>query len=335
MRRREFITALGSAAVAWPIAARAQQGAMPVIGLLTPVSAGAFSDQVEAFRRGLAETGYVEGRNVSMEYRWADGEYDRLPALATDLVRGRVAVIAALGSSAPGRAAKAATSTTPIVFQTGGDPIEEGLVTSMNQPGGNITGVSRMNVVTDPKRLELLHEAVPKASVIACLVNPTNPRFGMQIQQVQASARSLGLDLHVVNASTERDLEDAFAMMVKAGAAALLLATDRSMTAMQEQIARLAAQYGLPTMAGSRAIAAAGALMSYDASLIDLFRQAGVYVGRILKGEKPADLPIMQPTKFEGDQPQTAKALGLDLPPTLLALADEVIEKDNLLCCTA
>jgi putative tryptophan/tyrosine transport system substrate-binding protein len=327
MRRREFITALGSTAIAWPIAARAQQGAMPVIGLLTPVSANAFSDQVEAFRRGLAEIGYIEGRNVTMEYRWADGEYNRLPALAADLVRSRVAVIAALGSSAPGRAAKAATSTTPIVFQAGGDPVEEGLVASMNQPGGNITGVSRMNVATDPKRLELLHEAVPKASVIACLVNPTSPRFGLQIQQVQASARSLGLNLHVVNASTERDLEDAFAMMVKGGVAALLLATDPSMTAMQEQIARLATTHALPTMAGTRSIAAAGVLMSYDASLTDSFRQAGVYVGRILKGDKPADLPIMQPTKFElVINLKTAKALGLDLPPKLLALADEVIE---------
>ena len=326
-KRREFILLLGGATAAWPLAARAQRGAMPVIGLLAPISAGAFSDQVEAFRRGLAETSYVEGRNITMEYRWADGEYDRLPALAADLVRSRVAVIAALGSSAPGRAAKAATSTTPIVFQTGGDPVEEGLVASMNQPGGNITGVSRMNVLTDPKRLELLHEAVPKASVIACLVNPTSPRFALQIQQLQASARALGLNLHVVNASTARDLEDAFAMMVKVGAGALLLATDPSMTAMQEHIVRLAARHALPTMAGSRAIAVAGVLMSYDASLLNSFRQAGVYVGRILKGEKPADLPIMQPTKFElVINLKTAKALGLDLPPKLLALADEVIE---------
>jgi putative ABC transport system substrate-binding protein len=325
--RREFIRLLGGASVVWPLAARAQRGAMPVIGLLAPISAGAFSDQVEAFRRGLAENGYVEGRNVTVEYRWADGEYDRLPALAADLIRDRVTVIAALGSSAPGRAAKAATSTIPIVFQTGGDPVEEGLVASMNQPGGNITGVSRMNVATDPKRLELLHEAVPKASVIACLVNPTSPRFGLQIQQLQASARSLRLNLHVVNASTARDLEDAFAMMVKVGAGALLLATDPSMTAMQEHIARLAARHALPTMAGSRAIAVAGVLMSYDASLLDSFRQAGVYVGRILKGEEPADLPIMQPTKFElVINLKTAKALGLDLPPKLLALADEVIE---------
>jgi putative ABC transport system substrate-binding protein len=321
LKRREFITLLGGAVTAWPLAARAQQPSMPVIGLLAPISAGTFSDQVEAFRRGLAETGYVESRNAAVEYRWADGEYDRLPVLAADLIRDRVTVIAALCSSAPGRAAKAATST------TGGDPVEEGLVASMNQPGGNITGVSRMNVATDPKRLELLHEAVPKTSVIACLVNPTSPRVALQIQQIQASARSLVLNLHVVNASTARDLEDAFAMMVKVGAGAILLATDPSMTAMQEHIARLAARHALPTMAGSCAIAVAGVLMSYDASLLDSFRQAGVYVGRILKGEKPADLPIMQPTKFElVINLKTAKALSLDLPPKLLALADEVIE---------
>jgi putative ABC transport system substrate-binding protein len=264
---------------------------------------------------------------VAIEYRWAKGQYDQLPALAADLVRRRVAVIAALATSAPGRAAKDATSTTPIVFQTGGDPVEDGLVASMNRPGGNITGASRMSVATDPKRLELLRAAVPDATAIACLVNPASPRSKSQVQQIQDSARSLGLKLQIVNASTEQELETAFAMMVQAGAAALLLATDPFMDAMREPIARLAARHALPTMAGNRSYVVAGSLMSYDASLTDSFRQAGVYVGRILKGEKPADLPVLQPTKFElVINLKTATALGIEIPPKVLALADEVIE---------
>ena len=327
IRRRQFIGALGGAAVAWPFAARAQQPAMPVIGLLSPVSASDFTYQLEAFRRGLAENGYVEGRNVAIEYRWAEGRYDRLPELAADLVRRHVTVIAALGSSAPGHAAMEATSASPIVFQTGGDPVEDGLVASLNRPGGNITGVSRMNVATDSKRLELLHAAVPKATVIACLVNTTSPRSGSQVQQIQDSAGKLGLKLQIVNFRTEHELEAAFAAMVQGGAAALLLATDPSITALQEQIAKLAVRHTLPTMGAIRGFAAAGGLMSYDASLTDSFRQAGVYVGRILNGEKPADLPVLQPTKFElVINLKTAKALGLNVPPTLLALADEVVE---------
>jgi putative ABC transport system substrate-binding protein len=235
--------------------------------------------------------------------------------------------MAALGSSAPGRAAKAATSTSPIVFQTGGDPVEEGLVASMNRPGGNITGVSRMNVATDPKRLELLHDMVPNATVIACLLNPTSPRSGAQIRQIEDSARALGLKLHGVNASTAPELETAFATMLQAGAAALLLATDPSITAMHEQIAELAVRHAGPTMSAARDFVSSGGLMSYDASLTDSFRQAGVYVGRILKGEKPAGLPVVQPTKFElVINLKTAKALRLAIPDKLLALADEVIE---------
>jgi putative tryptophan/tyrosine transport system substrate-binding protein len=330
MRRREVIALIGGAAAASllrPLDGRAQQPAMPVIGFLNPGSARSNMYMADAFRSGLAECGYVEGRNVAIEYRWADGQYDQLPALAADLVRRRVAVIAALASSAPGRAAKAATSAIPIVFQTGADPVEDGLVASMNRPGGNITGVSRMNVATDPKRLELLHNTVPNATVIACLVNPTSPRSGSQVQQIQGSARSLGLKLQVVNASTDQDLETAFATMVQAGAAALLVAIDPSMDAMREPIARLALGHALPTMAGNRSYVVTGSLMSYDASLTDSFRQAGVYVGRILKGENPADLPVLQPTKFDlVINLKTAKALGMEIPTKILALADEVIE---------
>jgi putative tryptophan/tyrosine transport system substrate-binding protein len=324
--RRQFISALGGAA-AWPIAARAQQPTLPVIGFLHPGSASGNMFVADAFRRGLAETGYIDGRNVAIEYRWADGQYDQLPALAADLVRRRVAVIAALGSSAPGRAAKAATTTIPIVFQTGADPVEDRLVASMNRPGGNITGVSRMNIATDPKRLEILHETVPDAIVIACLVNPTSPRSGSQVQQIQNSARSLGLKLQIVNASTDQDLETAFATMAQAGAAALFVAADPSMNAMREQIASRAVRHALPMMSDTREWVTVGGLMSYNASFADSNRQAGVYVGRILKGEKPADLPVLQPTKFElVINLKTAKALGIEIPPKILALADEVIE---------
>jgi putative ABC transport system substrate-binding protein len=327
VRRREFITLAGAAAASWPLAARAQQPALPVIGFLNPGSASAFTTEVEGFRRGLMETGYVERRNVLIEYRWAEGQYDRLPALAADLVRRRVAIIAAVGSSAPGRAAKEATSTIPIVFQTGGDPVEEGLVASMNRPGGNVTGVSRMNVATDSKRLEFLRHVVPNATVMACLVNPTSPRSGSQVAQIGAAARLLGVQLHVINASTADDLEGAFAAMLQQGAAALLLATDPSFTVMWKQIAELATRHIVPTMGATRGFVSSGGLMSYGASLTDSFRQAGLYVGRILQGEKPADLPVLQPTKFEFViNLKTAKALGLDVPPTLLATADEVIE---------
>jgi putative ABC transport system substrate-binding protein len=327
MKRRDFITFLGAAAFIWSPVARAQQPTMPVIGFLNPGSATAFATEVEAFRRGLMEAGYVEGRNVLIEYRWAEGQYDRLPILATDLVNRRVSIIAALGSSAPARAAKAATSTIPIVFQTGDDPVEEGLVTSMNRPDGNVTGVSRMNVATDSKRLELLRDVLPNATVMACFANPTSPRFRSQVESIKVSARSLGLELHVINVSTANDLEPAFATVRKQGASALLLATDPSFTAMWEQIAELGIRNSVPIMGATRAFASKGGLMSYGASLPDSFRQAGRYVGRILHGDKPADLPVQQPTKFDMVlNLKTAKALGLTIPPTILAIADEVIE---------
>jgi putative ABC transport system substrate-binding protein len=327
MKRREFITLLGGAAVMWPLPLRAQQRAIPVIGFLHPGTADANARLVDAFRRGLAETGYGEGSNVAIDYRWADGHYDRLPALAADLVRRRVIVIAACGSSAPGLAAKAATASIPIVFQTGSDPVADALVASMNRPGGNVTGVSRMTVALEPKRLELLHDVVPKATVIAFLHNPSNPRAELQVQQLREPARSLGLKLEAAKASAEHELDSAFAAMARQGAGALLVASEPSYTAWYDKMTALAARHAIPAMFSSRAAVAAGGLMSYDSSLIDSYRQVGVYVARVLKGEKPADLPVMQPTKFElVINLKTAKALGLEVPPMLLARADEVIE---------
>ena len=327
MKRRDFITRLGGAAAAWPLAARAQQPAMPVVGLLSPSSADGSLYLTEALRRGLAEVGYVEGSNVLIEYRWANGHYDRLPELAADLVRRRVTVIAACGSSAPGLAAKAATSTIPIVFQTGADPVADGLVVSMNRPGGNVTGVSRMSLAIDPKRLELLHEAVPKATVIGCLINPTSPRAEGQIQQLQVSARSLGLTLAIGRASSENELESAFAAMMKGGATALFVTSDPVYTAFQGQIALWAVRHAMPTMFATRAAVTTGGLMSYDSSTIDSWRQVGAYVGHVLKGEKPANLPVLQPTRFElVVNLKVAKVLGLSIPEAYLLRADELIE---------
>jgi putative tryptophan/tyrosine transport system substrate-binding protein len=324
MRRREFILALGGAA-AWPSGAAAQQPVMPVIGYLDlqPLDHAG----IAPFERGLSETGYVERRNVAIEYRSAEGKYDRLPALGADLVRSQVAVIAACSTSAPGLAAKAATSTIPIVFQTGGDPIQDGLVTNMNRPGGNVTGVSRLAVTLAPKRLELLRELSPKATVIGLLVNATNPRSELVVQQIEEAAHALGLGLHVLKVSTEDELDSAFASLVQLGVGALLVAQEPSYFRWREQIIALAARHAIPTTYGQREYPTAGGLMSYDASVADSFRQVGAYVGRILKGEKPADLPVMQPTKFELVlNLKTAKALGLTIPDKLLALADEVIE---------
>jgi putative ABC transport system substrate-binding protein len=324
MKRRQFLTLLGGAAVVSPIAARAQQPAMPVIGYL---DASSPAEGIVALQRGLSEIGYVEGRNVAIEYRWANGQYDRLPALAAELVRYQVSVIAACTTSAPGLAAKAATSAIPIVFQTGGDPVRDRLVTSMNKPRGNVTGVSRLSVTLAPKRLELLRELSPRASVIGFLVNPTNPRSELVVQQMEEPARALGLKVHVLKASTEGELDSVFASSVQLGIGALLIAQEPSYLRWRGQITALAARYAIPVAYGQREYAAAGGLMSYDASVSDSFRQVGVYVGRILKGEKPADLPVMQPTKFElVINLKTAKALGLDVPPSLLARADEVIE---------
>jgi putative ABC transport system substrate-binding protein len=328
MRRRDFITLLGGAAAAWPVTARAQQPRMPVIGYLHSSSAGPNAEALEAFRRGLAESGYVEGRDLKIEYRWAEGQYGLLPALATDLVRRQVNVIAACGTSAPGLAAKAATSTIPVVFQTGGDPVEDGLVVSMNRPGGNITGVSRLSVALEPKRLELLHELAPRATVIALLVNPANQRSEFMIQQMEGPARTLGLSLHVLKAQTEGELEGVFASLEQLRAGALLVAQEPAFNPWRAQIVTLASRYAIPAMYAGREYAAAGGLATYDAGISGQFRQVGIYVGRILKGEKPADLPIVQPTKFDLVlNLKTAKALGLTIPLTLQYAADEVIEQ--------
>jgi ABC-type uncharacterized transport system substrate-binding protein len=325
--RRKFLATLGGTAVAWPLAARAQQPGKPVVGFLHSVSDQAIPSSALGFRRGLAETGYVEGRNVEVEYRWAEGRYERLPSLAADLVRRHVAVIAAGGTAAPALAAKAATSTIPIVFQTGSDPVKDGLVASLNRPGGNVPGVSRMSFTLAPKRLELLHELVPKATAIAFLVNPANPVAASQIQEIREPARSLGLRVHVLEASSERQIEIAFETLTQQRAGALLIANDTFLSGQRELFIALAARHAVPVTYPGREAVAAGGLMSYDASAEDSFRQVGTYVGRILKGERPADLPVLQPTKFElAINVKTAKTLGLDVPPMLIARADEMIE---------
>jgi putative tryptophan/tyrosine transport system substrate-binding protein len=327
MRRREFITGIAGAATVWPLVARAQQPAMPIIGFLNSTSPDREANRLGAFRQGLAETGYVEGQNVAIEYRWAQGQFDRLAELANDLVRRQVSVIAAGYNLAADKAAKAATATIPIVFQTGVDPIEAGLVASLNRPGGNLTGVTNLSNQVIPKHLEVLHELVPAVKVMALLVNPTNPAAETISRDAQAAAHTIGLQLHVSHASTERDFETAFADMRDLRAGALVVSPDSFFLSRSTQLAALALRQSLPTISAFRADAVAGYLMSYGGSAADQGRQAGVYTGRILKGEKPADLPVVQVTKIEmAINLKTAKTLGLTVPLPLLGRADEVIE---------
>jgi putative tryptophan/tyrosine transport system substrate-binding protein len=327
VRRREFITWLGGTAMAWPLAARAQQPAMPVIGFLGSESPELFADRLRAFRQGLNETGYVEGRNVAIEYRWAEGQYDRLPALAADLVRQQVTVIAAAGPAA--LPAKAATRTIPVVFQTASDPVEVGLVASLNRPGGNVTGVSSVNTELGPKRLELLHELVPAATTIALLLNPTARDAGTVTvpRDLQAAALTLGLQLHVLYASTEREFDTVFATLVQLRVGALIISPAAFFSNRSEQLAVLSLRHGVAAIHPYREFATAGGLISYGGSFIEPFGLIGVYTGRILNGEKPADLPVQQPTKIELTvNLKTAKALGITVPLALLTRADEVIE---------
>jgi putative ABC transport system substrate-binding protein len=325
--RREFITLLGGSAAAWPLAARAQQPAMPVVGFLSGRSLDDSKQMIAALGRSLNEQGFIERQNVAIEYRWADGHYDRLPELAADLVRRNVAVILAVGSVPSPLAAKAATSTIPIVFIVGGDPVRFGLVASLNRPGGNVTGVSVLSGPLTAKRLELLRELVHQAGVVACLVNPNNPEADSQLTDIRAAARTFGQEILILNASTDDELHTAFAMLVRQRAAGLLVGNDAFFVLRREQLVALAAHHAIPAVYFLREFAAAGGLMSYGDSLTDAYRQVGLYLGRILKGTKPTDLPVQQSTKVELIiNLKTANALGLDVPPTLLARADEVIE---------
>jgi ABC-type uncharacterized transport system substrate-binding protein len=327
MQRREFLSVLGSAATIWPLAARAQQPMIPVIGFLNTASADGYVIMASGFRQGLKETGYVDGQNVTIEYRWAEGHNDRLPAMAADLVRRQVAVIAA--TSAPAAlAAKAATTTIPIVFETGADPVVLGLVASLSRPGGNITGVTQTNVEIAPKRLQLLHEVIPAAKVIGLLVNPTDGVLAESYTKgVQAAARSLGLELHVLNASTERDFDSVFAKLIQLRAGGLVISGGAFLTSHSEQLAVLAVRHAVPTIFQSREFAIAGGLLSYGAAISEAYRLAGNYVGRILKGETPANLPVQQAIKVAMYiNLSTAKALGINIPLPLLGRADEVIE---------
>jgi putative tryptophan/tyrosine transport system substrate-binding protein len=325
VRRREFIKAIAGSVVAWPLAARAQQPALPVIGFLRSTSFADSTNMVTAFRQGLKETGFVEGQNVTVEYRWGENQPDRLPALVADLIRRPVAVI--VGNTPAAHAAKAATTTVPIVFAAGGDPIAMGFVASLNRPGGNVTGVNFFFAVLGPKRMDMLRQLVPKATTIAVLVNSNSPDTEAERRDVQAAAQAIGQQIIVLDASSDSDIETAFATFVQRGAGALFAGTGAFFNSKRERLVALAAHHALPASYSWREAVVAGGLMSYGPSITDAYRQAGIYAGRILKGEKPADLPVMQSTKFEFViNLKTAKTLGLDVPAQLLALADEVIE---------
>jgi putative tryptophan/tyrosine transport system substrate-binding protein len=329
MRRRQFITLLGGVAATWPRSVDAQQSpAVRTVGFLTSLpTADAAAPVSMAFVRGLNESGFIEGRNVTIEYRYAEGHYDRLPALAADLAARKVDVIFANGGSAPALAAKAATTSIPIVFETGGDPVRGGLVASLNRPGGNLTGVSWTASALNAKRLDLLHQLLPKASVIGLVVNPDYPEASLQVRDLTDAAGLLGLKISAANANTESGVDAAITSLARQGVGALLLANDPFLSSRRAQILALAERYALPASYSLREDVEAGGLVSYGTSLPEQFHQAGLYVGRILKGERPADLPVMQPTKFDlVINLKTAKALGITVPPTLLATADEVIE---------
>ena len=326
MRRREFITLLGGAAAVWPLVARAQQPAMAVVGFMNVGTLKGDEHLQAAFRKGVNETGYTEGQNVTIEYHWADGHPDRLPGLVADLVRRRVNVIAATSTPAA-VAAKGATAIIPIVFETAGDPVKLGLVASLNRPGGNVTGVTQLSSELVSKRLGLLHDLIPTATTIGLLVNPTDPRAESQTREMQEAAHALGLKIHAVNASTESEFSTAFAMLSELKVGALLVGTGSLFTYRREELVALAARQRLPAIYQYREYAAAGGLISYGTSITDAYRQAGIYTCRVLKGEKPADMPVMRPTKFElVINLKTAKTLGLIIPSGVLAIADEVIE---------
>jgi putative ABC transport system substrate-binding protein len=327
MQRRRFISLLGGAAVAWPFAARAQQPAMQVVGFLNTASAQLYTRQLAAFLKGLGEAGYVDGRNVAIEYRWAEGQHERLPAMAADLVRRQVTVIVATTTPAA-LAAKAATTTIPIVFELGTDPVRLGLVASFSRPGGNVTGATQLNLQTAPKRLQLLHELLPAVSVIALLVNPANPTVAeTDTKEVQAAARALGLELHVLNASNEDDIDAVFAKLIQLRAGGLVIGGGPLFASRSERLAALTVRHAVPAISPYRKFAVTGGLLSYGSAIEEAYRLAGIYTGRVLKGDKPADLPVQQATKTELHiNLKTAKAFGLKVPEGLLNAADEVIE---------